>query len=111
MATTMTRDEVLKKVKTKESLQRADLQGLDLSNAELEGADFRRADLTGANLEGARLRGANLRNASLGEAFLKLFSSLSGSRLLVVSLAPLFSSRFLACLIHARKYRLASRFR
>ena len=50
-------------------------------------------------------------NCLLGEAFLKLFPSLSGSRLLVVSLAPPFASRFLACLIHARKYRLASRYR
>ena len=48
-------------------------------------------------------------NCLLGEAFLKLFPSLSGSRLLVVFLAAPFSSRFLPCLVHARKYRLASR--
>ncbi len=39
-------------------------------------------------------------NGLLGDAFLKLFPSMSGSRLLFVSLAKPFSSCFLRCLVH-----------
>jgi uncharacterized protein YjbI with pentapeptide repeats len=62
------REEVLKRLKLKQGLSKADLSGLDLSGAVLDGADLSRADLDGANLEGAKLRGANLKNASLREA-------------------------------------------
>ncbi len=66
-----TRDEVLKRLKTKQSLSKADLTGLDLSGLVFDGVDVSRADLDGANLEGAKLRGTNLKNASLREARLK----------------------------------------
>jgi uncharacterized protein YjbI with pentapeptide repeats len=65
------RDEILRRVRTKQSLKRAGLAGIDLSGADLEGADFSRADLEGANLENARLRGASLRNANLTGARLR----------------------------------------
>src|SRR5687768_5787758 len=42
------RDEILRRVRTKQSLKRAGLAGIDLSGADLEGADFSRADLEGA---------------------------------------------------------------
>jgi uncharacterized protein YjbI with pentapeptide repeats len=62
------RDEILRRVRAKQSLKRAGLAGIDLSGANLEGADFSRADLEGANLENAKLRGALLRNANLTNA-------------------------------------------
>lgn len=67
----LSRDEILRRVRTKQSLKRAGLAGIDLSGADLEGADFSRADLEGANLENAKLRGALLRNASLTGARLR----------------------------------------
>lgn len=63
-------DVVLKKIKTGEKVERADLRGLAMPQASLEGASFRRCDLDGANLEGARLAKALFKNASLREAFL-----------------------------------------
>ncbi len=66
----LTADVVLRKIKTGEKVERADLRGLVLTQAVLEGASFRRCDLDGANLEGARLAKALFKNASLREAFL-----------------------------------------
>jgi uncharacterized protein YjbI with pentapeptide repeats len=66
----LTADVVLKKIKTGEKVERADLRGLAMPQAALEGASFRRCDLDGANLEGARLARAIFKNASLREAFL-----------------------------------------
>ena len=63
--TDLSRDEVLRRARIKQSLKRAGLAGIDLSGTNLEGMDFGRADLEGANLEGARLRGANLKSANL----------------------------------------------
>ncbi len=65
------RDEVMRRVRMKQSLKRAGLNGLDLSGASLEGVDFSRAELDGANLDNAKLRGAVLANASLRGASLK----------------------------------------
>jgi uncharacterized protein YjbI with pentapeptide repeats len=66
-----TRDEVMRRVRMKQSLKRAGLSGLDLSAASLEGVDLARADLDGANLSNAKLRGAVLSSASLRGASLK----------------------------------------
>jgi uncharacterized protein YjbI with pentapeptide repeats len=66
----LTADVVLKKIKSGEKVERADLRGIALPKALLEGVSFRRSDLDGANLEGARLGRALLNNASLREAFL-----------------------------------------
>ena len=66
----LTADVVLKKIKTGEKVERADLRGLAMPQAALEGASFRRCDLDGANLEGAKLARAVFKNASLREAFL-----------------------------------------
>jgi uncharacterized protein YjbI with pentapeptide repeats len=76
----LSRDEVLSRVKLKQSLSRADLAGLDLSGAALDGADFSRADLEGANLSGASLKGAQLKSASLRTADLS-GADLEGARL------------------------------
>lgn len=64
------RDEVVRRIQTKQSLRRAGLAGVDLSGLDLEGVDLTRADLDGAKLDGAKLRGACLQNASLREASL-----------------------------------------
>ncbi len=66
----LTADVVLRKIKTGEKVERADLRGLAMPKALLEGVSFRRCDLDGANLEGARLAKALFNNASLREAFL-----------------------------------------
>jgi uncharacterized protein YjbI with pentapeptide repeats len=66
----LTADVVLRKIKTGEKIERADLRGLAMPKALLEGVSFRRCDLDGANLEGARLAKALFNNASLREAFL-----------------------------------------
>ncbi len=66
----LTADVVLKKIKSGEKLERAELRGLSMPKAVLEGANFRRCDLDGANFEGARLSNALFKNASLREAFL-----------------------------------------
>jgi uncharacterized protein YjbI with pentapeptide repeats len=65
------RDEVMRRVRMKQSLKRAGLNGINLSGANLENADLSRAELEGANLDGANLKGAQLQNASLREASLK----------------------------------------
>ena len=65
------RDEVLRRVRSKQSLKRAGLAGVDLSGANLEGVDFSRADFDGANLDDAKLTGAVLTNASLRGTSLK----------------------------------------
>jgi uncharacterized protein YjbI with pentapeptide repeats len=67
----ISRDEVLRRARNKQSLKRAGLAGIDLSGANLEGVDFARADLEGANLEHAKLRGAILKSANLRQAKLK----------------------------------------
>jgi uncharacterized protein YjbI with pentapeptide repeats len=66
----LTADLVLRKIKSGEKVERADLRGLVMPKALLEGVSFRRCDLDGANFEGARLARAVLKNASLREAFL-----------------------------------------
>jgi uncharacterized protein YjbI with pentapeptide repeats len=65
------RDEVMRRVRMKQSLKRAGLSGINLSGANLENVDLSRAELDGANLDGANLKGAQLQNASLREASLK----------------------------------------
>lgn len=65
------REDVLRRVRAKQSLKRAGLAGIDLSGVNLEGVDFGRADFEGANLDDARLSGAVLTNASLRGASLK----------------------------------------
>lgn len=74
------REEVLRRVRLKQSLKRAGLAGIDLSGANLEGVDFSRADLDGANLRGANLKNANLQSASLRQANLE-GADLSNARL------------------------------
>jgi uncharacterized protein YjbI with pentapeptide repeats len=64
------RDEVLRRVRNKQSLKRAGLSGIDLAGVNLEGVDFGRADLDGANLSNAKLAGAVLRNSNLRGAVL-----------------------------------------
>jgi uncharacterized protein YjbI with pentapeptide repeats len=66
----LTAEVVLKRIKTGEKLERAELRGLAMPGALLEGVSFRRCDLDGANLGTARLAKANFKNASLREAFL-----------------------------------------
>jgi uncharacterized protein YjbI with pentapeptide repeats len=66
----LTADVVLRKIKSGEKVERADLRGLAMPKAVLENVSFRRCDLDGANFEGARLAKANFKNASLREAFL-----------------------------------------
>jgi len=66
----LTADVVLRKIKSGEKVERADLRGLAMPKAMLEGVSFRRCDLDGANFEGARLSRALFKNASLREAFL-----------------------------------------
>jgi len=66
-----TRDEVLRRVRAKQSLKRAGLSGMDLSGLNLEGIDFARADFDGAILDDAKMAGAVLTNASLRGASLK----------------------------------------
>jgi len=73
-----TREEVLEKIKNKESMAEANLEKIDLSACDLSGADFSKtnledADFSGSNLRGtnfseANLQGANLRGASLERA-------------------------------------------
>jgi hypothetical protein len=65
------REEVLRRVRMKQSLKRAGMNGIDLSGQTLEGVDFGRADLEGANLSNAKLRGSNFASASLRGASLK----------------------------------------
>lgn len=74
------RDEVLRRVRNKQSLKRAGLAGVDLSGANLEGVDFSRADFEGAILDDAKLRGAQLASASLRGASLKR-ANLDGANL------------------------------
>jgi hypothetical protein len=76
----LTKDEVLRRVRAKQSLKRAGLAGLDLSGANLEGVDFSRADFDGAILDDAKLAGAQLANASLRGASLKR-ADLTGANL------------------------------
>jgi uncharacterized protein YjbI with pentapeptide repeats len=66
----LTADIVLKRIKSGDKLERADLRGLAMPRAILEGVSFHRSDLDGANFEGARLSRAQFKNASLREAFL-----------------------------------------
>ena len=71
--TTLTRDDVLARIKAlapggRLNLRRADLSGTDLSGANLRGADLSDADLSGANLRGANLSWASLRRADLSDA-------------------------------------------
>jgi uncharacterized protein YjbI with pentapeptide repeats len=66
----LTADVVLKRIKTGEKLERADLRGLIMPGGFLEGVSFRRCDLDGANLGKAKLAKANFKNASMREAVL-----------------------------------------
>jgi len=66
----LSRDEVLRRVRTKQSLKRAGLSGLDLTEVDFTGIDLTRADLDGAKLDRAKLNGALLQNASLRNASL-----------------------------------------
>lgn len=74
------REEILRRVRLKQSLKRVGLAGIDLSGANLEGVDFSRADLDGANLRDANLKNANLQSASLRQANLE-GADLSNARL------------------------------
>jgi uncharacterized protein YjbI with pentapeptide repeats len=65
------KEDVLRRVRAKQSLKRAGLAGIDLSGADLEGVDFGRADFEGAILDDAKLTRAVLTNASLRGASLK----------------------------------------
>jgi uncharacterized protein YjbI with pentapeptide repeats len=65
------REEVLRRIRSKQHLKRAGLNGLDLSGIDFEGVDLTRAELDGAKLDGAKLDGAILQNASLRHASLK----------------------------------------
>jgi hypothetical protein len=97
------RDEVLRRVRNKQSLKRAGLAGIDLSGANLEGVDFSRADFDGANLNDAKLSGAQLTNASLRGASLERVN-LEGANLARADLegATLSDARLArACLEHA----------
>jgi uncharacterized protein YjbI with pentapeptide repeats len=76
----LSRDEVLRRIRNKQSLKRAGLAGIDLSGANLEGVDFSRADFDGAILDDAKLGGAQLANASLRGASLKR-ANLEGANL------------------------------
>lgn len=67
----LSKEEVLRRVRAKQSLKRAGLAGVDLSGANLEGVDFGRADFEGAILDDAKLARAVLTNASLRGASLK----------------------------------------
>lgn len=67
----ISKDEVLRRVRIKQSLKRAGLSGIDLAGASLENVDFSRAELDGANLENAKLAMAQLKNASLRGAKLR----------------------------------------
>jgi uncharacterized protein YjbI with pentapeptide repeats len=75
-----TREEVLRRVRAKQSLKRAGLSGMDLSGTNLEGIDFGRADFDGAILDDAKMAGAVLTNASLRGASLKRVN-LEGAKL------------------------------
>jgi uncharacterized protein YjbI with pentapeptide repeats len=76
----LSKEEVLRRVRNKQSLKRAGLAGIDLSGANLEGMDFARADFDGAILDDAKLAGALLTNASLKGASLKR-ANLEGANL------------------------------
>jgi uncharacterized protein YjbI with pentapeptide repeats len=76
----LTREEVLRRVRNKQSLKRAGLSGIDLSGANLEGVDFGRADFEGAILDDVKLAGAVLTNANLHGASLKR-ANLEGANL------------------------------
>lgn len=69
--TDLSKEDVLRRVRAKQSLKRAGLVGIDLSGANLEGVDFGRADFEGANLDDAKLARAVLTNANLRGASLK----------------------------------------
>lgn len=71
----LTREDVLNKVTSGESLEGLDLSGLDLrwlnlSILDLSVLDFKQVNLSKANLRGADLRGANLIEADLSAAYL-----------------------------------------
>jgi uncharacterized protein YjbI with pentapeptide repeats len=61
---------LLEKIKSGESLERADLRDLVLDYATLENVRLCRSDLEGVNFEGANLRQADLSCANLREAYM-----------------------------------------
>ena len=61
---------LLEKIKSGESLERADLRDLVLNHAMLEHVRLCRSDLEGVNFEGANLRQADLSCANLREAYM-----------------------------------------
>ncbi|MCP3978786.1 MAG: hypothetical protein GY716_05580 [bacterium] len=65
-----TREQVIKKIKNGDSLERCDLRHVKLGQADLSGANLRRADLEGVNFERTKLDKANLANANLCDAYL-----------------------------------------
>ena len=86
----LSREEVLAKIRRRESLGGKDLSGLDLSYLDLSGGQFRQADLGGAclvetALSGACLDGARLDNADLTGVLLSgataIGASMEGARL------------------------------
>ena len=67
----LTREEVIARVESDESLEGEDLSGLDLSEANLSGSGLSGAKLTGANLTGATLTETNLRYAIYDPEYLE----------------------------------------
>lgn len=65
----MTADELLRRIRKGDAIERADLSELALGGKTLERAQLRRCVLAGANLENAKMKGAMLEGASLREAF------------------------------------------
>jgi uncharacterized protein YjbI with pentapeptide repeats len=61
---------LLEKIKSGESLERADLRDLVLNHVTLENVRLCRSDLEGVNFEGANLRQADLSCANLREAYM-----------------------------------------
>jgi uncharacterized protein YjbI with pentapeptide repeats len=61
---------LLEKIKSGESLERADLRDLALNHAMLENVRLCRSELEGVNFEGANLRQADLSCANLREAYM-----------------------------------------
>ncbi len=63
-----TREEVLEKIRNRESLAGADLRKINLYREDLSGANLKAADLSGADLREAKFTGTNLDQANLSEA-------------------------------------------
>jgi uncharacterized protein YjbI with pentapeptide repeats len=66
----LTKEQVLEKIRSGESMSGVDLSHIDLSGTDLKRSDLSNVTLTGANLQGADLGGAILNNADLTDAVL-----------------------------------------